>query len=136
MLGNHLLGLYEKALPPELTWEERLRAVTELGFDYLRDNMVTYKDNMVQPCHAYTVVDDIRCHNWYNQFKDGFRQFEDRAQDDLQPVILQEACEFSHVTKSFSLTYPLFYLHWTEIAIYFAGYFQKTNFFCDILSLI
>lgn len=35
MLGNHLLGLYEKALPPELTWEERLRAVTELGFDYL-----------------------------------------------------------------------------------------------------
>ena len=35
MLGNHLLGLYEKALPPELTWEERLRAVKELGFDYL-----------------------------------------------------------------------------------------------------
>lgn len=35
MLGNHLLGLYEKALPPELTWKERLRAVTELGFDYL-----------------------------------------------------------------------------------------------------
>ena len=35
MLGNHLLGLYEKALPPELGWEERLRAVKELGFDYL-----------------------------------------------------------------------------------------------------
>ena len=35
MLGNHLLGLYEKALPPELSWEERLRTVTELGFDYL-----------------------------------------------------------------------------------------------------
>ena len=34
MLGNHLLGLYEKALPPELGWEERLRAVKELGFDY------------------------------------------------------------------------------------------------------
>ena len=31
MLGNHLLGLYEKALPPELGWEERLRAVKELG---------------------------------------------------------------------------------------------------------
>ena len=35
MLGNHLLGLYEKALPPELTWEERLSAAKELGFDYL-----------------------------------------------------------------------------------------------------
>ena len=35
MLGNHLLGLYEKALPPELSWEERLRAAKTLGFDYL-----------------------------------------------------------------------------------------------------
>ena len=35
MLGNHLLGLYEKALPPGLRWEERLLAAKELGFDYL-----------------------------------------------------------------------------------------------------
>ena len=27
--------LRKEALPPELTWEERLRAVKELGFDYL-----------------------------------------------------------------------------------------------------
>ena len=25
----------------------------EYGFDYLRDNMVTYKDNMVQRGHAF-----------------------------------------------------------------------------------
>lgn len=35
MLGNHLLGLYEKALPPELSWTERLRAARELGFDFV-----------------------------------------------------------------------------------------------------
>ena len=31
----------------------------EFGFDYLRDNMVTYKDNMVQRGHAYAVVDEL-----------------------------------------------------------------------------
>ena len=35
MLGKHLFGLYEKALPRELSWEERLSAARELGFDYL-----------------------------------------------------------------------------------------------------
>lgn len=35
MLGKHLLGLYEKALPPELTWAERLAAAGDLGFDYM-----------------------------------------------------------------------------------------------------
>lgn len=35
MLGEHLLGLYEKALPPELSWTERLRAARELGFDFV-----------------------------------------------------------------------------------------------------
>ena len=31
----------------------------EYGFDYLRDNMVTYKDNMVQRGHAYAIVDEV-----------------------------------------------------------------------------
>ena len=31
----------------------------ELGFDYLRDNMVTYKDNMVQRGHVYAIVDEV-----------------------------------------------------------------------------
>ena len=31
----------------------------EFGFDYLRDNMVTYKDNMVQRGHAYAIVDEV-----------------------------------------------------------------------------
>ncbi|MCR2026362.1 L-ribulose-5-phosphate 3-epimerase [Anaerotruncus colihominis] len=35
MLGDHLLGLYEKALPASMSWSERLHAVKELGFDYM-----------------------------------------------------------------------------------------------------
>ena len=35
MLGEHLLGLYEKALPPSLTWAERLCTAKKLGFDFV-----------------------------------------------------------------------------------------------------
>lgn len=31
----------------------------EFGFDYLRDNMVVYKDNMVQRGHAFAIVDEV-----------------------------------------------------------------------------
>ena len=33
MLGNHLLGLYEKALDSKLSWKDRLETARELGFD-------------------------------------------------------------------------------------------------------
>ena len=35
MLGNHLLGLYEKALDPASDWPTRLNTARELGFDYM-----------------------------------------------------------------------------------------------------
>ena len=31
----------------------------EYGFDYLRDNMVVYKENMVQRGHAFAIVDEV-----------------------------------------------------------------------------
>ena len=31
----------------------------EFGFDYLRDNMVTYKESMVQRGHAFAIVDEV-----------------------------------------------------------------------------
>ncbi len=31
----------------------------EFGFDYLRDNMAIYKDNMVQRGHAFAIVDEV-----------------------------------------------------------------------------
>ncbi|MEA4938338.1 MAG: L-ribulose-5-phosphate 3-epimerase [Christensenella sp.] len=35
MLGNHLLGIYEKALPADLSWKERLTAAKQMGFDFV-----------------------------------------------------------------------------------------------------
>jgi L-ribulose-5-phosphate 3-epimerase len=35
MLYGHLLGLYEKALPLDWSWEKRLKTAKKLGFDYL-----------------------------------------------------------------------------------------------------
>lgn len=35
MLGNHLLGIYEKAFDPDDSWEQRLKNAKKLGFDYV-----------------------------------------------------------------------------------------------------
>lgn len=35
VLGNHLLGLYEKALDPKFDWRTRFEKAKELGFDYV-----------------------------------------------------------------------------------------------------
>ena len=35
MIGNHLLGIYEKAFDPNIGWEERLRKAKGLGFDFV-----------------------------------------------------------------------------------------------------
>lgn len=35
MLGKHLLGLYEKALPAGLCWQERFAVAKRLGFDFV-----------------------------------------------------------------------------------------------------
>ena len=34
-LLRHRVGLYEKALPNELSWEDKLATTKELGFDFL-----------------------------------------------------------------------------------------------------
>lgn len=48
MLGNHLLGLYEKALPPELNWKDRLLAAKELDFDYLEISIDETDDRLLR----------------------------------------------------------------------------------------
>jgi len=35
MLGNHLLGIYEKAFSPDDSWKARLQKAKSLGFDYV-----------------------------------------------------------------------------------------------------
>ncbi len=62
------LGLSVGLIIHDLTNEERRAAYNaditygtnnELGFDYLRDNMVTYKEETVQRGHNYAVVDEV-----------------------------------------------------------------------------
>ena len=57
-------GLVVHGISPEdkkLAYEADITYGTnnEFGFDYLRDNMVVYKDNMVQRGHNFAIVDEV-----------------------------------------------------------------------------
>ena len=62
------LGLTVGLIVHDLDNKERKKAYdaditygtnNELGFDYLRDNMVTYKENKVQRDHVFAIVDEV-----------------------------------------------------------------------------
>ena len=62
------LGLSVGLIIHDLDNEERKKAYSaditygtnnEMGFDYLRDNMVTYKEQQVQRGHNYAIVDEV-----------------------------------------------------------------------------
>ena len=64
----HFLGMSVGLVIHGLTSEERKEAYeaditygtnNEMGFDYLRDNMAIYKNQMVQRGHAFAVVDEV-----------------------------------------------------------------------------
>ena len=64
----HYMGLSVGLIIHGLTNQERKDAYAaditygtnnEMGFDYLRDNMATYKTEMVQRGHAFAVVDEV-----------------------------------------------------------------------------
>lgn len=57
-------GLVVHGLTPEQKKEAYAADITygtnnEFGFDYLRDNMVVYKENMVQRGHNFAIVDEV-----------------------------------------------------------------------------
>ena len=65
---HRFLGLSVGLIVHDLSKEERQAAYNaditygtnnEMGFDYLRDNMVTYKENKVQRGHNYAFVDEV-----------------------------------------------------------------------------
>ncbi len=63
MLGLSV-GLVLQGLKPEERQEAYRSDIlyatnNELGFDYLRDNMVLYKDQMVQRDHHYAIIDEV-----------------------------------------------------------------------------
>ena len=45
----------QKAYSADITYATN----NELGFDYLRDNMVVYKERMVQRGHAFAIIDEV-----------------------------------------------------------------------------
>ena len=51
--GNHPAGFTEQNIA---TFQKQL---TELGFDYLRDNMVIYKEQLVQRDLHYAIIDEV-----------------------------------------------------------------------------
>ena len=58
------VGLVIHEVPPQARKAMYAADITygtnnEFGFDYLRDNMVVYKDNMVQRGHAFAIVDEV-----------------------------------------------------------------------------
>ena len=62
------LGLKTGLIVPGQSPEEKREAYradityctnNELGFDYLRDNMVVYKERMVQRGHAFAIIDEV-----------------------------------------------------------------------------
>ena len=64
----NFLGLSVGVIYPYMEVEERYEAYraditygtnSEFGFDYLRDNMVMHKEQMVQRSHAYCIVDEV-----------------------------------------------------------------------------
>ena len=57
-------GLVVHGLDPEQKKQSYMADITygtnnEFGFDYLRDNMVVYKDRMVQRGHNFAIVDEV-----------------------------------------------------------------------------
>ncbi len=62
------LGLSVGLVVPQMEVEDKKKSYAaditygtnnEMGFDYLRDNMVIYKENMVQRGHAFAIVDEV-----------------------------------------------------------------------------
>ncbi|MDD6095045.1 MAG: preprotein translocase subunit SecA [Clostridia bacterium] len=65
---HEFLGLSTGLVIHDQTMEEKQAAYNcditygtnnEFGFDYLRDNMVTYKENLVQRGHNFAIVDEV-----------------------------------------------------------------------------
>ncbi len=65
---HEFLGLTTGLIIHDQTKEEKQKAYNcditygtnnEFGFDYLRDNMVTYKENLVQRGHNFAIVDEV-----------------------------------------------------------------------------
>ena len=58
-IGCVLAGMDKRAKREAYNCDVTYGTNTELGFDYLRDNMVTHKEEKVQREHAFAIVDEV-----------------------------------------------------------------------------
>lgn len=107
-LQRHRVGLYEKALPNEFSWEEKLKATKELGFDFLeisvdesdeRRSRLDWNDEEVyglrRLCEKYGVPLQSMCLSAHRKFPFG----------SADPVIREQA--IIHMEKAITLAYKL-----------------------------
>ncbi|MEZ9160367.1 L-ribulose-5-phosphate 3-epimerase [Vibrio lentus] len=107
-LLRHRVGLYEKALPNELSWEDKLKQTKELGFDFLeisvdesdeRRSRLDWNDEKVYAlrrlCEKHGVPLQSMCLSAHRKFPFG----------SADPVIREQAV--IHMEKAISLAYKL-----------------------------
>ncbi|CDT55484.1 L-ribulose-5-phosphate 3-epimerase [Vibrio coralliirubri] len=107
-LLRHRVGLYEKALPNELSWEDKLKQTKELGFDFLeisvdesdeRRSRLDWNDDEVYAlrrlCEKYGIPLQSMCLSAHRKFPFG----------SADPAIRQQAV--IHMEKAISLAYKL-----------------------------
>ncbi|MEZ8722689.1 L-ribulose-5-phosphate 3-epimerase [Vibrio pomeroyi] len=107
-LLRHRVGLYEKALPNELSWEDKLATTKELGFDFLeisvdesdeRRSRLDWNDEEVYAlrrlCEKHGVPLQSMCLSAHRKFPFG----------SADPVISEQAV--IHMEKAISLAYKL-----------------------------
>ena len=83
-LQRHRVGLYEKALPNEFSWEEKLKTTKDLGFDFLeisvdesdeRRSRLDWNDDEVYDlrrlCEKYDVPLQSMCLSAHRKFPFG-----------------------------------------------------------------
>ncbi|MEZ9746819.1 L-ribulose-5-phosphate 3-epimerase [Vibrio splendidus] len=107
-LLRHRVGLYEKALPNELSWEDKLKQTKELGFDFLeisvdesdeRRSRLDWNDEQVYAlrhlCEKHGVPLQSMCLSAHRKFPFG----------SADPAIREQAV--IHMEKAISLAYKL-----------------------------
>ena len=107
-LLRHRVGLYEKALPNELSWEDKLKQTKELGFDFLeisvdesdeRRSRLDWNDDQVYAlrrlCEKHGVPLQSMCLSAHRKFPFG----------SADPAIREQAV--IHMEKAISLAYKL-----------------------------
>ncbi|MCE0494507.1 L-ribulose-5-phosphate 3-epimerase [Vibrio salinus] len=107
-LSRHRIGIYEKALPNDLGWEEKLRVTKELGFDFLeisvdesdeRRSRLDWDDetiyNLRRLCERYDIPLQSMCLSAHRKYPFGSHD----------PAIRQQAV--IHIEKAISLAYKL-----------------------------